>query len=253
LSEGDVLSNGMRWFSTQHQGEPDPLLGPEGPGEAEDLAGFLGDLRLAFPKLRVEPRDERVHLAAVVEAARLLADTGEATARSTSETNRPGDQASGLSKPRRRRPMFKTRASKIAVVAVAAVTSLGGLATAGALPRPVQHTVASLADAVGVNLPDPDEQGDQNDQGDAVTSSDQGDQNDQGDAVTSSDQGDQNDQGDTESGDQGDQNDQGDAVTSSDQGDQNDQGDAVTSSDQGDQNDQGDENDQSDQGDNGQN
>jgi hypothetical protein len=242
----------MRWFTTQHQGESDRLLDPEGPREAEDLAGFLGDLRLAFPKLRVEPRDERAHLAAMVEAARLLAGTGEASARSTSETNRPGDQASGLSKPRRRRPMFKTRASKIAVVAVAAVTSLGGLATAGALPRPVQHTVASLADAVGVNLPDSDEQGDQNDQGD-TESGDQGDQNDQGDAVTSSDQGDQNDQGDTESGDQGDQNDQGDAVTSSDQGDQNDQGDAVTSSDQGDQNDQGDENDQGDQGDNGQN
>jgi hypothetical protein len=237
LSEGDVLSDGMRWFTTQHQGESDRLLDPEGPREAEDLAGFLGDLRLAFPKLRVEPRDERAHLAAMVEAARLLAGTGEASARSTSETNRPGDQASGLSKPRRRRPMFKTRASKIAVVAVAAVTSLGGLATAGALPRPVQHTVASLADAVGVNLPDSDEQGDQNDQGD----------------TESGDQGDQNDQGDTESGDQGDQNDQGDAVTSSDQGDQNDQGDAVTSSDQGDQNDQGDENDQGDQGDNGQN
>jgi hypothetical protein len=237
LSEGDVLSDGMRWFTTQHQGESDPLLDPEGPREAEDLAEFLGDLRLAFPKLRVEPRDERAHLAAMVEAGRLLAGTGEASARSTSETNRPGDQASGLSKPRRRRPMFKTRASKIAVVAVAAVTSLGGLATAGALPRPVQHTVASLADAVGVNLPDSDEQGDQNDQGD----------------TESGDQGDQNDQGDTESGDQGDQNDQGDAVTSSDQGDQNDQGDAVTSSDQGDQNDQGDENDQGDQGDNGQN
>jgi hypothetical protein len=227
----------MRWFTTQHQGESDRLLDPEGPREAEDLAEFLGDLRLAFPKLRLEPRDERAHLAAMVEAARLLAGTGEASARSTSETNRPGDQASGLSKPRRRRPMFKTRASKIAVVAVAAVTSLGGLATAGALPRPVQHTVASLADAVGVNLPDSDEQGDQNDQGD----------------TESGDQGDQNDQGDTESGDQGDQNDQGDAVTSSDQGDQNDQGDAVTSSDQGDQNDQGDENDQGDQGDNGQN
>jgi hypothetical protein len=212
----------MRWFTTQHQGESDRLLDPEGPREAEDLAEFLGDLRLAFPKLRVEPRDERAHLAAMVEAARLLAGTGEASARSTSETNRPGDQASGLSKPRRRRPMFKTRASKIAVVAVAAVTSLGGLATAGALPRPVQHTVASLADAVGVNLPDSDEQGDQNDQGD----------------TESGDQGDQNDQGDTESGDQGDQNDQGDAVTSSDQGDQNDQGD---------------ENDQGDQGDNGQN
>jgi hypothetical protein len=227
----------MRWFTTQHQGESDRLLDPEGPREAEDLAEFLGDLRLAFPKLRLEPRDERAHLAAMVEAARLLAGTGEASARSTSETNRPGDQASGLSKPRRRRPMFKTRASKIAVVAVAAVTSLGGLATAGALPRPVQHTVASLADAVGVNLPDSDEQGDQNDQGD----------------TESGDQGDQNDQGDTESGDQGDQNDQGDAVTSSDQGDQNDQSDAVTSSDQGDQNDQGDENDQGDQGDNGQN
>ena len=140
----------------KREGEPDPVAGPEGPGELGEVAAFAEDLRMAFPETAVPPARQEAHLAAIVQAAGLLADKGESTLGSTSKAHGLHEGASGLPKPRRK-PVFKTRTAKIGIAAAIGVMSLGGLATAGALPGPVQHTVASMGSAVGIDLPDPND------------------------------------------------------------------------------------------------
>ena len=46
-------------------------------------------------------------------------------------------------------------AAKVSIGAVAAVTVMGGMGVANALPRPVQSAVADVARVVGIHLPDP--------------------------------------------------------------------------------------------------
>lgn len=161
----------------KRDGDADGSTGAESPDESRELEAFAEDLRSAFPHAPVEPASQQAHLVAMMEAAQLLADKGGSTVRSTSNAQGPERQASGLPKLRRR-PVFKSLAAKITAVAVVVTASLGGLATAGALPRAVQHGVATAANAVGIDLPDPndqDDEGDSNDQtGDEDESGDQG-------------------------------------------------------------------------------
>jgi hypothetical protein len=261
----------MRWIrgsgDGSHDDGVDRLLELGHPEELNELSAFAEDLRTAFPDPRVDDSVQHAHLAAMAEAARPnTAATGSTPA------VRAATRPMSLPPTARRNPVFKSLAAKITAVAVVAFASLGGLATAGALPRPLQHGVARVADTVGLNLPDPDELDDQSgdelepsdesgtndeagDQGSSGDNNESGDNNDQtgqsGDDGTSDDSTDQSDDqatsvaGTDESGDNNDQgednNDQADPGTSSDStneqgGDQSDdQGDQGTSSDSNDQ------------------
>ena len=195
----------MRWFRTSRDDETAASLDVDRADGPTEVSAFAEDLRTAFPEPRVEDSIQHQHLAAMAAAARP----------DTAMTRPPTP---------RRSPVFKSLPAKITAVAVVAFASLGGLATAGALPRPVQHGVARVADTVGLNIPDPEEQDDQ--------SGDQSGPNDQS--------GDQGTSGDTtgptgstgQSGDQSGPNDQsGDQGTSGDNNDQGSQGDQGSSGD----------------------
>src|SRR6266550_2244248 len=120
----------MRRFRTNLDDEAGRLLGADRPDE---LSTFVDDLRTAFPKPRVDDPVQRAHLIAMAKAARPEANrsAGHRTARPALRPHTP-----------RRSPVFKSLAAKITAVAVVLCASLGGLATAGALPGPVQHGVA---------------------------------------------------------------------------------------------------------------
>ena len=237
----------MRWIRVSRDDEVARLLEVEHAEELSEFSAFAEDLRTAFPDPRVEESVQHSHLAAMAEAA-----CPDATATGSTSAVHGATPPSRPPTPRRT-PLFKSLAAKITAVVVVVFASLGGLATAGALPRTVQHGVARVADTVGLNLPDPDEQEDQS--GDESEpndeSGDQSEPNDesgdqQGTSADNNDQGDDNnDQGDQgTSGDSTERSDdQGTSVDSNDQGeDNNDQGDQGTSSDSSDQGgDQGDD------------
>jgi len=215
--------------------------GGSGSPVADDLAAFVEDVRAAFP--RASSLAEEQHLAALVTAAQVLAANSERAARSARKASGRTGHVSEF--PKRRRvtvkvPVFKSLAAKLAAAAVVVMTSFGGLAVAGALPRPVQHAVANAADTIGVNLPGGDDEDatesvEPVEQGEDETEVESDDQGEDGTEVESDDQGenetevDSNDQGEDEQvGDQGedetevDSNDQGEDEQVGDQG-ENDQ------------------------------
>lgn len=53
--------------------------------------------------------------------------------------------------------LLGTLMGKLAVALAAVITALGGLGIGGVLPDPVQEVVADVGDALGVELPDPDD------------------------------------------------------------------------------------------------
>jgi hypothetical protein len=210
--------------------------------EEQALGLFLQDVGGAFP---AEPSlAEEAHLAAIVQAAQLLADKGEPAVRSASKADGRAPHASGL--PKRRRvimkvPLMRSLAAKVVAGLVVLMSMFGGLALAGALPgQGSDDDATDVVEIQGVSdeapeteapeTKDADDQGENEDavnQGEDVND-DQGDDN-QGENEDADDQGD-DDQGENEDADN-----QGENVND-DQGD--DQGENEDADNQGD-NDQG--------------
>jgi hypothetical protein len=218
--------------------------------EWRDVALFVQELQEAVPSSGLASQD--VHVAAMVETARLLADKGDLAVRPVSNAAAPAPQASGLPK-QRRKPMRKKMAARILAPIAAAFVVFGGMAYAGALPWS-GHDPASVStispsdddaqDALGEDDQGEDSQVDEGDQGEDAD--DQGDNDDQGES--SDDQGDQGESADDqgESSDEPTSDDQGE--NDDDQGDNDDQdedeqGDETSGSDQGDDSQSGDEQD----------
>jgi hypothetical protein len=221
--------------------------------EEQSLGLFLEDVRGAFP---TEPSlQEGAQLAAIVQAAQLLADNGEPSVRSATEAGRrvPG-------RPMRRRvivklPLMRSLAAKVVAGLVVLMSMFGGLALAGALPgQDSGEDETGVVEIQDVETDEPfeteapetedaDDQGeDADDQGEDAD--DQGeDADDQGeneDADDADDQG-ENEDADVDADDQGeneDADDQGENEDADDQGeDADDQGEDAD--DQGENEDQG--------------
>jgi hypothetical protein len=214
----------MRWFRTSRDDEDPRFFDVDRPEALTEFSAFAEDLRTAFPEPRVADAVQREHLFAMAEAARPEATSAAGHAPSSRPSRSPTP---------RRSPVFKSLAAKITAVAAVAFASLGGLATAGALPASVQHGVARVADSVGLNLPDPDEE--ENQSGDQGTSGDNNEQTGENDDQTDQ-SGDQGTAGDSneQSGDNDDQTDQSD-----DQGTAGDTDDQAGEDDQGAQGEEG--------------
>jgi hypothetical protein len=219
--------------------------------EEQSLGLFLEDVRGAFPT--EPPFQEGAQLAAIVQAAQLLADNGEPSVRSATEAGRrvPG-------RPMRRRvivklPLMRSLAAKVVAGLVVLMSMFGGLALAGALPGQgsdddaveIQEVSDEAPETEAPETEDADDQGeDADDQGEDAD--DQGeDADDQGeneDADDADDQG-ENEDADVDADDQGeneDADDQGENEDADDQGeneDADDQGDDAD--DQGEDADQG--------------
>lgn len=154
------------------------------------LAEVLTAVGDAYPTPSTEGL-EASHLAAMMETAHLLAETGELAARPASNAHGPALQAPGLPKLRRTtlKDIWTMKGAKIAAISVAAVLALGGTAYAGVLPAPVQKVVASAVRGVGITLPsaaapetetvEPSDanKGDKSDEQTGTVGTDQGDQN----------------------------------------------------------------------------
>jgi hypothetical protein len=158
MSDYGVSPSEMKRLSNMSDGDLDALRtghAPDGDPQADGMAQFVSDLGEAFP----EPSTvalEGAHIAAMVQAARLLADKGELVARPASKAYGPDCQASGLPKPWRETMlgrMLAPKAAKVAAGAVVLTLLFSGVAVAGVLPVPVQNTVADIVQTVGIDLP----------------------------------------------------------------------------------------------------
>jgi hypothetical protein len=196
------------------------LFGAPVSDEWRDVASFVSELQEAAPPADLASED--LHVAAMVDAAHLLADKGDPVVRPVSNAAAPAPQASGLPKQRRKPMQRKKTVARLLIAPIAAAfVALGGMAYAGALPwsghDTAPTTTVSPDDGDSQGLASEDDQGEdtQGDVGkdDAVTppADDQGDQGENAD-----DQGDDDDQG-TTSDDQGDQ-----STSSDDQGENDD-------------------------------
>jgi hypothetical protein len=194
--------------------------------EEQALGLFLQDVGGAFA---AEPSlTEEAHLAAIVQAAQLLADKGEPAVRSASKADGRARHASGL--PKRRRvimkvPLMRSLAAKVVAGLVVLMSMFGGLALAGALPG--QGSDDDATDVVEIQdvsdeAPETEapETEDADDQGENEEADDQGE--DVNDDQANDDQGeneDADDQGDDDQGENEDADDQGEDVND-DQGEQ---------------------------------
>jgi hypothetical protein len=125
-----------------------------------DVAQFVDDLKGAFPEAPID-HCEAANVAAMMQAAHLMADKGEPVARPASKADGSAEQTSGLPNPGRV-PMYKqilaTRGAKLATITTALLLAFSGVAIAGGLPDPVQDAVANTAEQVGINLPGGDDE-----------------------------------------------------------------------------------------------
>ena len=205
---------------------------PKSP-EERSLGLFLEDVRGAFP---TEPSlQEGAQLAAIVQAAQLLADKGEPSVRYATEAGRRAKRASG--RPKRRRvivklPLMRSLAAKVVAGLVVLMSMFGGLALAGALPGQgsdddaveIQNVSDEAPETEAPETEDADDQGedaddqgeDADDQGeneDADVDADDQDENegadDQGENEDADDQGDDADDQGEDADDQGENEDQG--------------------------------------------
>jgi hypothetical protein len=200
--------------------------------EWRDVALFVEELQEAVPSSGLASKD--LHVAAMVETARLRADNGDPVARPVSNAAAPAPQASGL--PKQRRKHMKWIVAKVVAPIAAVLTVFGGMAYAGALPHTVQKAVSTAAGTVGIDLPSDDEgtveAPGEDDQGEDT----QGDDTTKDDSVTpvdeSDDQGENDDnQGDNDNQGEDTQGDSTDETSGDDQGDQG--GDSQSGDDQG--------------------
>jgi hypothetical protein len=221
--------------------------------EWRDVALFVQELQEAVPSSGLASQD--LHVAAMVETARLLAEKGDPAVRPVSNAAAPAPQASGL--PKQRRKHMKWIVAKVVAPIAAVLTVFSGMAYAGALPHTVQKAVSTAASTVGIDLPSDDEgtveapgeddqgedtQGDDTTKDDSVTPVDESD--DQGE--NDDNQGDNDNQGEDTQGDSTDEtsgDDQGDEGGDN-QGDNDNQGEDT----QGDSTDETSGDDQGDQG-----
>ena len=220
--------------------------------QLSELEAFSDGLRAAFPARPLAAEDE--HIASMISAAHLLADTGDPVVRPVSNADAPGHQVSWLPKQRRNRMQEERNRSKRVVIKVLAPATvffalLGGVAWAGGLPAPLQRTASHVAGFAGVSLddgtevetPDPAET-DAPDPTDNQDGDHQGEDNH--DATAGEDnQGDNNDQGTTTGDNSGEDN------QDSTSGDDN-QGEDNQDSTSGEDNNQGEDNQDSTSGDN---
>jgi hypothetical protein len=232
MSTSDVPPDEMGWDPNATDDALERMLSGQAPttDEWRELAAFVEDLHEAVPARPLASED--LHVAAMVETSHLTAEKGDPVARPVSNADAPAPQVSRLPKLRRKPMKRSTRTLvRVLVPVAAALTVMGSMAVAGALPHTVQKAVSHAAGTVGLNLPG-DESTDvpgQDDQG--QNADDQGDNNDQGvtstndTAVTTNDQGDQAES----SGTQTSADDQGENDDS--QGDNNNQGEDTQSSD----------------------
>jgi hypothetical protein len=161
MSDYDVSPSEMRRLGNISDSELDAMRDGHAPNDDQSMQGvarFVQDLGTAFPE-RSTADLEDAHIAAMMQVVHLMADNGEPVAKPASKASGPEDQASGLPKPWREtimnriKTVFATRAAKVTAAAVAMLLALSGVAVAGVLPDPIQHTVADAANAVGINLP----------------------------------------------------------------------------------------------------
>jgi len=198
---------------------------PDDPAAIGDV--FADDLRSAYPEAGVSARTADDHVAAMMAAARILAEGSAPAPDPASDPSRPDGW---LTIPRRR-SMRGRMVRRVVAVAAALVLSLGGLALAGAFQSSgddlgdddPQGIVADLPDDQGEDADDQgedaDDQGeDADDQGEDADdqgedADDQGeDADDQGEDENdgAGDEGDEsNDDGDSDGGDDDQQDDQG--------------------------------------------
>ena len=131
----------------------DRLLAGKTPLAAQDtpvLRNFFRDLRSRYV-VEPPPAVREAHIAQMISAARLAREHKQPLVA-------PGGPAGNGKRPRYRRQLgfgsvFGSIAAKVLTAAVAAAAATGGLAAAGALPKPVQAAVASAAGELGVHLP----------------------------------------------------------------------------------------------------
>jgi hypothetical protein len=207
--------------------------------EEQALGLFLQDVAGAFP---AEPSlSEEAHLAAIAQAAQLLADKGEPAGRADGRA----PHTSGL--PKRRRvmmkvPLMRSVAAKVVAGLVVLMSMFGGLALAGALPgQGSDDDATDVVEIQDVSDEAPETEAPETEAPETEDADDQGeneDADDLGENEDADDQGeDADDQGENEDADdQGeDADDQGENEDADDQGDQgdDDQGD----DDQGEQDD----------------
>ncbi len=133
----------MRFFTRLSEREIDSVLAgkdPSGDGELQAVAAFFRDARAVLEETST-PAAEIAHLTAIFAAAR------ESAAVSEPSLSRRA--------PARRGKRFSPVAARVSIAAavVAALAALGGAASAGLLPAPVQRTVSDLARHVGISLP----------------------------------------------------------------------------------------------------
>lgn len=156
----DVSPYEMSRFDDISDTDLEAVLAGRVPGDDErlgDIARFARDLDEAYPLPSTE-HCEGAHVAAMLEAAQLVAAKGDPVARPASKADGPVEQASGLPKPRRSRVMKSLLGAplwaKITASALVVLMSFTGVAVAGVLPDPVQGVVHDAADAVGIDIPD---------------------------------------------------------------------------------------------------
>lgn len=129
---------------------------PAGDASSQALTAFAREARAAY----VAPVPEVIralHLAAILDAATKAAVSGNGAGAAGGSSG--SGWATGTApavaarRPRRRRGLT------VAAVAAAAVVSLGGLASAGVLPDPVQRVASEVLGTLGISVPDGDEDG----------------------------------------------------------------------------------------------
>lgn len=127
---------------------------PQGDPDLTQLADILGAMGDAYPEPSTEPVAAS-HLAAMFQAAHLLAENGEPATRPARSARGSALGDSGLPTLRRMtlKELWATKSAKVAAITLAAVLALGGTAFAGVLPAPVQNVVATAAGTVGIALP----------------------------------------------------------------------------------------------------
>jgi hypothetical protein len=134
----------MNRFRNMREEDLDTLLAGRAPSSdagLEGVAGFVRSLQVVHPEEPVPDRLETAHVAALVAAAELLAETC-------------GSVASSAARPFRR-PRPVRLALKLAAASAVFVLLFCGLALAGALPDPVQDFASRAASAIGLHIAHP--------------------------------------------------------------------------------------------------
>jgi hypothetical protein len=163
MSRGDAYEDEVHSLRHISDEDADRLLRgdlPAGDRALDELAAFVQDVGVAYSAPPTEPVQAR-HLDAMRRAARPRAAGWNPSAEPAEAGSAPGRDGPGLPERALRilagltpRPGLAGAAAALAVcLAFSTLTALGRL------PEPVQAAVAGAARAVGVSVPDPNEEG----------------------------------------------------------------------------------------------